>query len=260
MNDTMITVNYDNEKPMVSGRELHAALMIDTRYNDWFKRMCEYGFIEGRDFNLLKFEQVQIEGDRKVKRKVIDHQLTIDMAKELCMIQRTDIGKHCREYFLEIEKKWNSPDAILARALLIANHQLQITKGENTKLLDENTEQAEKIKNMLPKASYYDYVLSAEGLMPISTIAKDYGKSAVWMNRWLHEHGIQYKQGQVWLLYQKYADMGYVKSKTFAVSDENGNPNAKLHTCWTQKGRLFIYALLKDYGILPLMEQNGGNS
>ena len=260
MKDSMITVNYNNEKPMVSGRELHAALMIDTRYNDWFKRMCEYGFIEGRDFNLLKFEQVQIEGDRRVKRKVIDHQLTIDMAKELCMIQRTDIGKRCREYFLEIEKKWNSPDAILARALLIANHQLQITKGENTKLLDENTEQAEKIKNMLPKASYYDYVLSAEGLMPISTIAKDYGKSAVWMNKWLHEHGIQYKQGQVWLLYQKYADMGYVKSKTFAVSDENGNPNAKLHTCWTQKGRLFIYELLKDYGILPLMEQNGGNS
>ena len=260
MNDTMITVNYDNEKPMVSGRELHAALMIDTRYNDWFKRMCEYGFIEGRDFNLLKFEQVQIEGDRKVKRKVIDHQLTIDMAKELCMIQRTDIGKCCREYFIEIEKKWNSPEAILARALLIANHQLQITKGENTKLLDENTEQAEKIKNMLPKASYYDYVLSVEGLMPISTIAKDYGKSAVWMNRWLHEHGVQYKQGQVWLLYQKYADMGYVKSKTFAVSDENGNPNAKLHTCWTQKGRLFIYELLKEYGILPLMEQNGGNS
>ncbi len=158
------------------------------------------------------------------------------------------------------QKKWNSPDAILARALLIANHQLQITKGENTKLLNENTEQAEKIKNMLPKASYYDYVLSAEGLMPISTIAKDYGKSAVWMNRWLHEHGVQYKQGQVWLLYQKYADMGYVKSKTFAVSDENGNPNAKLHTCWTQKGRLFIYELLKEYGILPLMEQNGGNS
>lgn len=103
MKDTMITVNYDNEKPMVSGRELHAVLMIDTRYNDWFKRMCEYGFIEGRDFNLLKFEQVQIEGDRRVKRKVIDHQLTIDMAKELCMIQRTDIGKRCREYFLEIE-------------------------------------------------------------------------------------------------------------------------------------------------------------
>ena len=69
--------------------------------------------------------------------------------------------------------------------------------------------------------------------MPISTIAKDYGKSAVWLNKWLHEQGVQYKQGQVWLLYQKYAGMRYVKSKTFTVSDENGDPNAKLHTCWT---------------------------
>lgn len=78
------------------------------------------------------------------------------------------------------QKKWNSPEAVLARALLLANHQLQLVKCENTKLLEENTEQAEKIKDMLPKASYYDYVLSAEGLMPISTIAKDYGKSGLW--------------------------------------------------------------------------------
>lgn len=103
------------------------------------------------------------------------------------MIQRSEIGKKCREYFLEIEKKWNSPDAIIARALLLANHQLQLVKNENTQLLEENCEQAERIKKMLPKASFYDYVLSAEGLMPISTIAKDYGKSAVWLNKWLHE-------------------------------------------------------------------------
>lgn len=250
--ETMITVNFDNEKPTVSGRELHAALMIDTRYNDWFKRMCEYGFVEGRDY--YSFLSNRVDGRAGKQRK--DHQLTIDMAKELCMIQRSEIGKKCREYFLEIEKKWNSPDAIIARALLIANHQLQLVKHENTQLIEENSEQAERIKKMLPKASYYDYVLSAEGLMPISTIAKDHGKSAVWLNKWLHEQGVQYKQGQVWLLYQKYAGMGYVKSKTFTVSDENGDPNAKLHTCWTQKGRLFIYELLKAHGILPLMEQN----
>ena len=260
MNEIAINVNYDNEKPTISGRELHAALEIKTAYKDWFPRMCEYGFVQGKDFNPLKIERVQNEGKRNVIREVNDHQLTIDMAKELCMIQRSEIGKRCREYFLDIEKKWNSPEAVIARALLIANHQLQLVKGGNTKLLEENTEQAEKIKSMLPKASYYDYVLNAEGLMPISTIAKDYGKSAVWLNKWLHEQGIQYRQGKVWLLYQKYADMGYVKSKTYTVSDENGNPNAKLHTCWTQKGRLMIYELLKSHGILPLMEQNGGNS
>ena len=256
MNDIMIAVNFENDKPTVSGRELHEALEIKTAYKDWFPRMREYGFVEGRDFNPLKIERVQNEGKRSVVREVTDHQLTMDMAKELCMIQRSESGKRCREYFLEIEKKWNSPEAVLARALLIANHQLQLTKGENTKLLEENTAQSEKIKGMLPKASYYDYVLSAEGLMPISTIAKDYGKSARWLNKWLHEQGIQYKQGQVWLLYQKYADMGYVKSKTYTVSDENGNPNAKLHTCWTQKGRLMIYELLKEHGILPLIECN----
>ncbi len=260
MNEVVIKINYENENPTVSGRELYSALMIDTPYRIWFPRMCGYGFIEGRDFNPYKNVRVQNEGSRSVAREVSDHQLTIAMAKEICMIQRSEIGKRCREYFLDIEKKWNSPEAVIARALLIANHQLQLVKGENTKLLEENTEQAEKIKSMLPKASYYDYVLNAEGLMPISTIAKDYGKSAVWLNKWLHEQGIQYRQGKVWLLYQKYADMGYVKSKTYTVSDENGNPNAKFHTCWTQKGRLMIYELLKSHGILPLMEQNGGNS
>ena len=178
MNKIVIAVNFENDGPTVSGRELHAALEVRTSYKDQFPGMCEYGFVEGKDFNPLKIEQVQIEGKRRVKRIVSDHQLTIDMAKELCMIQRTEIGKRCREYFLEIEKKWNSPDAIIARALLIANHQLQITRGQNTQLLEVNNAQAEKIKSLLPKASYYDYVLNAEGLMPISTIAKDCEKSA----------------------------------------------------------------------------------
>ncbi len=102
MNEIVIAVNFENDRPTVSGRELHAALEVKTSYKDWFPGMCEYGF-----FNPLKIEQVQIEGKRRVKRIVTDHQLTIDMAKELCMIQRTEIGKRCREYFLEIEKKLN---------------------------------------------------------------------------------------------------------------------------------------------------------
>ena len=160
MNEIMIAVNFESEKPTVSGRELHTALMIETPYLKWFPRMCEYGFVEGTDFNLDKNVRVQIEGKRSVSREFIDHQLTIDMAKELCMIQRSEIGKKCREYFLEIEKKWNSPDAVIARALLIANHQLQLVKCENTQLLEEKNEQAAEIKKMLPKASYYDYVLT----------------------------------------------------------------------------------------------------
>lgn len=131
----MIAVNYEKENPMVSGRELHATLMIDTRYIDWFKRMCEYGFIEGKDFNLLKFEKVQIEGNRSVSRMIIDHQITIAMAKELCMIQRTEIGKRCREYFLNIEQQWNSLEMVMARALQLANQRLEIVTEQNVQLL-----------------------------------------------------------------------------------------------------------------------------
>ena len=109
---------------------------------------------------------------------------------------------------------------------------------------------------MKPKANYCDIVLQSEGLMPISTIAKDYGKSVVWLNKWLHEHGIQYKLGKIWLLYQKYADRGYMKSKPHTVYDSNGEPTAKIHSYWTQQGRIFIYHQLKKEGILPLIEQD----
>lgn len=94
---------------------------------------------------------------------------------------------------------------------------ISLAKQQNGSLIETTAIQAKQIEEMKPKATYYDKVLKSEGLMPISTIAKDYGKSAVWLNRWLHNHGIQYKQGDIWLLYQKYADKGYVKSKTYTV-------------------------------------------
>ena len=249
MNEITIAVKFDNNNPTVSGQELHKALMIDTPYKKWFDRMSDYGFTEGIDF--WTFLSKSTGG-----RPSTDHQLTIDMAKELCMIQRTEIGKRCREYFLNLERQWNSPDAVMARALQLADQKIGHITGQNNQLLETTAAQAKQIEVMKPKADYYNLVLSSEGLMPISTIAKDYGKSAVWLNRWLHEHGIQYKQGNVWLLYQKYADKGYVKSKTYTVNDSNGESIAKLHTNWTQAGRLFIYELLKAEGILPLIEQD----
>lgn len=92
--NTLIPISYDNpERPTVSGRELHEFLQVKTAYKDWFPRMVEYGFTEGEDFNPLKIERVQEEGGRKVTRTVDDHQLTIPMAKELCMIPRNERGK-----------------------------------------------------------------------------------------------------------------------------------------------------------------------
>lgn len=106
-----------------------------------------------------------------------------------------------------------------------------------------------------PKASYYDLVLQTKDALSTSQIAKDYGKSAKWMNNLLHDLGVQYNQGGVWLLYQKYAELGYTRSKTHLYCDDEGEQHSRMHTYWTQKGRLFIYNLLKENEILPLIER-----
>lgn len=129
----LITVNYDNEQPTVSARELHEFLEVSTRFGDWFPRMCEYGFEQGRDFNFLKNEQVRFEGNREVKRMIDDAEITIDMAKELCMLQRNDKGKQARQYFLQLERDWNSPEKVMARALQIAHKRIH-TLTEQAKL------------------------------------------------------------------------------------------------------------------------------
>ena len=148
MND-LINITFDDTmSPRVSGRELHAALKVKTHYKDWFPRMCEYGFTEGVDFNPLKNERVQIEGKRNISREMTDHELTIEMAKEICMIQRTEIGKKCREYFLELERRWNSPEAVMARALQMANRQLSLVREQNVKLLEVNAVQAQQIAEL----------------------------------------------------------------------------------------------------------------
>lgn len=110
------------------------------------------------------------------------------------------------------------------------------------------------IQELQPKATYYDLVLNCKDLLSTTKIAKDYGKSAVWLNNLLHELGVQFKQGDIWLLYQKYADKGYTSTKTHSYTKEGGEIGAKVHTYWTQKGRLFIYSLLKENGYLPLIE------
>lgn len=246
----LIKVTYDNEqRPTVLGRDLHDALEIETPYHKWFPRMCEYGFVEGSDFWTFLSESTG-------GRPGMDHQMTIEMAKEICMIQRTEIGKKYREYFLELERQWNSPEAVFSRALQMANKKLEELKKINVQLVETNAVQSQQIAELSPKASYYDIVLQCPDLVSIGKIAKDYGKSAVWLNKWLSDHKIQYKQGGIWLLYQKYADKGYTQTKTYAGPDGNGEMHSHVNTYWTQKGRLFLYEQLKAEGILPTIERD----
>ena len=104
MEKMLIPINYDGEQPTLSSRDLHEALEINTRFNDWFSRMAEYGFENGVDFNLLKNEKVRLEGNREVKRDIMDYQISVDMAKQICMIQRSEKGKQYRQYFIDLEK------------------------------------------------------------------------------------------------------------------------------------------------------------
>lgn len=149
-----------------------------------------------------------------------------------------------------IDELIENPDLGIA-ALTALKEEREKRKALETTVAVQN----QQISELKPKATYYDVVLQCKDLLPITEIAKDYGKSAKWLNEFLQKKKIQFKQSGMWLLYQKYAENGYTMSKTNSYSDSNGEIHTKLHTYWTQKGRLFIYDTLKSAGILPIIEQ-----
>lgn len=242
--DEIITVNYNNNRPTVLGRDLHGLLEVKEKYSQWFPRMVEYGFTENIDFMSFSENSEKPLGGRPKQ----DHQLTIEMAKEICMLQRTEKGKQARQYFIQLEKDWNSPEKVMARALVVAQETIESLKVTTAV-------QEQQIAELNPKATYYDLVLQCSDLVSATVIAKDYGKSAKWLNKILAENKVQFKQGGIWVLYKKYAEKGYTQTKTDTYVDNKGIAHTKPHTHWTQKGRLFIYGFLKDLGYLPIVER-----
>lgn len=167
--DMIIKVNYENpNRPTVSGRELHEGLEVKTPYDKWFPRMCEYGFTEDIDFSTFLSKSTG-------GRPGTDHQLTIDMAKELCMLQRSDKGKEYRQYFIECEKAWNSPEAIMARALQWANSQLETALEQNKQLKLTNSQLTVDNQIMQPKAEYFDELVDRNLLLNFTDTAKELG-------------------------------------------------------------------------------------
>ena len=241
MNELMKVSVNENQEPCISGRDLHEFLEVVTPYHIWFPRMVDYGFAEVLDFCTEMFESTG-------GRPSTDHVIKLDMAKELAMIQRTERGKQARQYFIAVEKEFNSPERLMARALKVADDtikSLQLT----------NTIQLQQIAELQPKADYTDRILKSKSLVTTTQIAKDYGMSANRLNKILHELSIQYKQSGQWLLYSRYHDKGYTHSETIEYENSRGFIQTTMHTKWTQKGRLFLYELLKNEGILPLIEQ-----
>ncbi|MFP7171917.1 phage antirepressor KilAC domain-containing protein [Terribacillus halophilus] len=151
--------------------------------------------------------------------------------------------------FEEMEKQLQGPK--LPGTYREALQQLLIEVEEKEKLETQNLVLTQQVQEFQPKASYYDLVLQNNSLLSVSKIAKDYGMSGISFNRKLHELGVQYKQGDIWLLYAKHQDKGYTQTSTHVIDAEK----AKVSTKWTQKGRLFLYELLKQHGILPVIER-----
>lgn len=206
MND-IIKINYeDPNRPAVSGRELHEFLEVKTAYKDWFPRMCEYGFSEDADFNPLNFEQVRFEGGRQVSRTITDHVISIDMAKELCMLQRTERGKQARQYFIQIEKAWNSPEQVMSRALKLADQELLKLRTNNSALSVQN-------QIMQPKADYFDELVERNTLTNFRETAKQLGiKQKVFIG-WLIAHKYVYrdKRGHLMPYANKGSDLFEIK-------------------------------------------------
>lgn len=231
----LIKITYNNDRPAVSARDLHDFLEVKTAYKDWFPRMCEYGFTEGEDFCSFLSEST---GGRPAQDAV----LTIDMAKELCMIQRNEKGKQARQYFLQIEKDWNSPEKVMARALQIA--------GDKLKRLES------KVEADAPKVLFANAVSASKTSILVGELAKllkqngvDIGQHRLF--RWMRENGYLIRRNgtDFNMPTQKSMDLGLFTVKETAITHSDGTVTVSKTTKVTGKGQqYFIQKFLGEEG------------
>ena len=251
MNELLKVEVNENQEQTVSGRELHSFLGVGTEYAKWFSRMCEYGFEENKDFIVI----VKNDENSKGGRPSTDHIMKLNMAKELCMLARNEKGKLARQYFLEVEREWNSPEKVMARALKIAEGQISNLKIENTALTLENTMQKQMIAEFKPVKEYVDTILASTDTVATTQIAADYGMSAKTLNKILNAQHIIRNVGGQWILYKKHMNKGYTKSETIEVTRKDGTKKVVMQTKWTQKGRLKIHDILTGLGYQANMDK-----
>jgi prophage lambdaSa1, antirepressor, putative len=239
-----VTLNENNE-PIISARQLHKTLEVKTRFSQWVEQNFKM-FKENEDFSsvVTTTQQNQYGGTKKLQ----DYAVTIRMAEHLAMMSKTSKGHEVREYFIQVEKDFNSPEKIMARALLMADKKIKLLESQNENLL---VELEEATKN----ADYLDLILQTKDSLTITQIAQDYGMSARKMNQLLKQERIQRIVNGQWVLYAKYIGKGYISSRTFDYVGKDGKPHSNMTTVWTQLGRRFIYDKLKAIDVLPIIEQ-----
>lgn len=237
-----IKMDEDTGETLISGRELHKTLKVKTKYKDWFPRMIEYGFVENTDF-ILVAQKRETNNPKNPYTTYIDHFMKIDMAKEIAMIQRTQEGKEIRQYLIQVEKAWNSPEKIMERALLIA-------KNNINKLEIENAE-------MKPKAMIADAINRSEGDITVKQLAAILKQNGcdIGQNRlfdWLRDNKYLAKVGRNHNIpTQKSLEMGIMRLEEKPGVDANGNTRINRVPLITGKGHnYFLEKILgKEYVI-----------
>lgn len=218
MEKMLIPINYDGEQPTVSARDLHEGLEVKSNFTTWFDRMCEYGFTE----NDYKKCFPKMESGLNGGQNMVDYQISVDMAKQICMIQRSEKGKQYRQYFIDLEKAWNTPEQVMARALKLADRTIDTLKEDNKKLIEEN-------ERMKPKEIFADAVSASTSSILIGDLAKllrqngvDIGAKRLF--EYLRNHGYLIKRkGSDWNMpTQKSMNMGLFEIKESTHIDGNG--------------------------------------
>lgn len=218
MEKMLIPINYDGEQPTVSARDLHEGLEVKSNFTTWFDRMCEYGFTE----NDYKKCFPKMESGLNGGQNMVDYQISVDMAKQICMIQRSEKGKQYRQYFIDLEKAWNTPEQVMARALKLADRTIDTLKEENKKLIEDN-------ERMKPKVIFADAVSASTSSILIGDLAKllrqngvDIGAKRLF--EYLRNHGYLIKRkGSDWNMpTQKSMNMGLFEIKESTHIDGNG--------------------------------------
>lgn len=226
----IIKVNYDNERPTVSAKELHNFLEINTRFNVWFPRMIAYGFSENVDFARLSQKCDTLGGTQEM----VDYQLTIDMAKELCMIQRNDKGKEARQYFIEIEKQWNNPEMVMARALKMADNKIK-------KLELQIEDQKPMVEFAATVTKSCDNILMRDMAKLLCDQNINIGEKRLY--KLLRNNGILMDDNTP---YQSYVDRGYFYIKENTFNTPYGQKLNKT-TLVTPKGQIWMVGKVKEW-------------
>lgn len=240
MND-LISINYETEHPTVSARDLHEGLDIKTAFKDWFPRMTEYGFEADKDFCSKKSESTG-------GRPAVDYEISVDMAKQICMLQRTDKGRLYRQYFLDLEKAWNTPEQIFARALKIANRSIEKLKADKSLLIIDN-------QRMRPKEIFADAVATSHTSILVGDLAKLLKQNGVDIGQrrlfeWLRENGYLIKRkGADWNMpTQRSMELKLFEIKESTINNPDGSVRINKTTKVTGKGQqYFINKFLTKY-------------